>query len=303
MMSLLQQLIATIIVIVLCVNKECDAFSVVSSRFHNSPSASSSSSKLYASTTEITYPVKQIQTEQDIIDLASFRNDLTNPEMMVENAGLKSAGVDNTESAIKGLTIGFVYIGIPLAVIEYFNSGQDLQHAIEIYFGVGGTIGLILGVNNYMGKAVFLPSMADAENRIIVDYAEGLKREKDVGFVAMAEKTTKFEPSGGIMACVDGQLRNSPKSPPDTQSIENIPAHFHLKNMLVHDSMRRKGIGMLLMDAFEEYARTKTDAELLTLEVEEENEGAVKLYEKAGFAFTKNPTTFTKRKFMTKKLE
>lgn len=81
----------------------------------------------------ITYPVKRIITDQDIVDLASFRNDLTNPEMMVENAGLKSAGVDNTESAIEGLKIGFLYIGVPLAVAEYFNSGQDLNHAIEIY--------------------------------------------------------------------------------------------------------------------------------------------------------------------------
>jgi len=299
-----------LIAIIFLFGKECDAFTTTTLSSSSSITSSSSplQSPLFSSTTtttteSVSYPVKQIETDQDIIDLASFRNDLTNPEMMVENAGLKSAGVDNTESAIKGLTIGFVYIGIPLAINEYISSGQDLSHAIEIYFGVGGTIGLILGANNYMGKAVFLPSMAECENRIIVDYAEGLKRKKDVCFVGIAEKTTKFEPSGGIMACVDGQLRNSPNSPSGTQTIEGLPAHLHLKNMLVYDSMRRQGVGMILMDAFEEYARTKTDAKVLTLEVEEENEGAVRLYEKAGFAFTKNPTTFTKRKFMTKDLE
>mmetsp|Transcript_11305 Transcript_11305/g.16609 ORF Transcript_11305/g.16609 Transcript_11305/m.16609 type:complete len:292 (+) Transcript_11305:61-936(+) len=249
-----------------------------------------------------TFPVKRIVTDQDIVDLASFRNDLTNPEMMVENSGLKSAGVDNTESAIKGLKIGFLYIGVPLAVGEYFNSGQDLNHAIEIYFSIGGLVGLILGINNYMGKSVFLPSLADCENRIIVDYAEGLKRKYDVGFVAIAEKTTKFEPCGGIMACVDGQLRNSRDSPKGVQTVDGFPIHFHLKNMLVYESMRRQGVGVLLMDAFEKYAREETDAELLTLEVEEDNTGAIRLYEKAGFTFTKNPTTFTKRKFMSKKL-
>lgn len=153
-----------------------------------------------------------------------------------------------------------------------------------------------------MGKSVYVPNKAECENRITVDYAEGLKRKQDIGFIAISPQTTKFEPCGGVMACVDGQLRNSPQSFVGVQSVEGYPSHFHIKNMLVHDSMRRQGVGLELMDMFEAYARDETDAELLTLEVEEENTGAVNLYKKAGFEFVQNPTSFTKRKFMTKKL-
>jgi GNAT superfamily N-acetyltransferase len=168
--------------------------------------------------------------------------------------------------------------------------------------GVGGSIGAILGANNYMGKSVYVPNAAECENRIIVDYAEGLKRKQDVGFIAIAPQTTRFEPCGGVMACVDGQLRNSPQSHMGVQTIDGFPSHLHIKNMLVHDSMRRQGVAMEMMDAFEAYGRDETDAEMLTLEVDELNTGAVNLYKKAGFEFVKNPTSFTKRKFMTKKL-
>eukprot|EP00545_Synedropsis_sp_CCMP1620_P001302 CAMPEP_0119014080 /NCGR_PEP_ID=MMETSP1176-20130426/9343_1 /TAXON_ID=265551 /ORGANISM="Synedropsis recta cf, Strain CCMP1620" /LENGTH=296 /DNA_ID=CAMNT_0006967219 /DNA_START=15 /DNA_END=905 /DNA_ORIENTATION=+ len=265
------------------------------------------STPLYAAATEAgtktkTHPIKRVKSEQDVLDLASFRNDLTSPEMMVENASLKSAGVDNSEAAINGVKTGLIYVGVPLALYSYFFEGRDVSKVIELYFGVGGSIGAILGVNAYMGKSVYLPNKAECENRIVVDYAEGLKREQDVGFIAISPQTTKFEPCGGVMACVDGQLRNSKLSPMGVQTVEGLPSHFHIKNMLVHDSMRRQGVAMELMDSFEAYARDDTDAELLTLEVEEENTGAVNLYKKAGFEFIKNPTSFTKRKFMTKKL-
>jgi hypothetical protein len=95
-----------------------------------------SNSALHAATTDTkttTHPIKRVVSEQDVIDLASFRNDLTNPEMMVENAGLKSAGVDNTESALSGLKIGLIYVGVPLALYTYFFEGRDISKVIELY--------------------------------------------------------------------------------------------------------------------------------------------------------------------------
>ena len=114
----------------------------------------------------------------------------------------------------------------------------------------------------------------------------------------------------GIVGCVDCQLRNSkynvqlengvmPKPYPE------IPcAHVHIKNMDVDESVRRKGIAKQLMASIEEWARSETDAEMLTLEVRDDNAAAVRLYE--GCGFVKDTTTKRKTRggcsFMVKKL-
>lgn len=125
----------------------------------------------------------------------------------------------------------------------------------------------MLALNNYFGKGIYVPTEAEATNRIIVDYAEGLKRQQDVGFVGVCENDdkAKYAPCNSVMACADAQLRNSQSSPPGTKSVPGLPPHLHIKNMLVDADQRRQGIGNSLITAFEQYARDKTDAELLTL--------------------------------------
>ena len=103
------------------------------------------------------------------------------------------------------------------------------------------------------------------KSRIIVDYSEGLLRQQDVGFVAFQEDNVTFSPTRGVLAAVDVQLRNSEKSPSGVRKVANLPSHLHVKNMEVHSSMRRKGVGVALMDAIVEYAETQTDAQALTL--------------------------------------
>ena len=53
--------------------------------------------------------------------------------------------------------------------------------------------------------------------------------------------------------------------------------------MLVDDQMRRQGVAYQLLEYVEQYVKQNTDAELLTLEVEDSNTGALSLYEKFGF--------------------
>jgi GNAT superfamily N-acetyltransferase len=67
------------------------------------------------------------------------------------------------------------------------------------------------------------------------------------------------------MASVDVQLRNSEKSHQGVRKVPNLPAHLHIKNMEVHQSMRRQGVGQALLDGIISYAETKTDAKALTL--------------------------------------
>ena len=123
---------------------------------------------------------------------------------------------------------------------------------------------MILAVNNYMGKGVHVPDIPEATNRIIVDFSEGLLRKQDLGFVAISDDP-KFEPSRGVMATVDAQLRNSEKSHPGVRNVPDYPSHLHIKNMEVHSSMRRQGVARSLLEFIESYAKKETDATMLTL--------------------------------------
>jgi GNAT superfamily N-acetyltransferase len=129
---------------------------------------------------------------------------------------------------------------------------------------IGGGIGSLLAANNYMGKGVHVPDIPEATNRIIVDLSEGLLRNQDVGFVALSSDSL-FAPSRGVMAAVDAQLRNSDDSHPGVRTVPNIPSHLHIKNMEVHKSMRRQGVGQTLLNSIVDYAKTKTDAKALSL--------------------------------------
>jgi GNAT superfamily N-acetyltransferase len=134
--------------------------------------------------------------------------------------------------------------------------------AIAVF--LGGGLGGMLAVNNYMGKGVHVPDVPEATNRIIVDFSEGLLRKQDVGFVAISSDPT-FAPTRGVMATMDAQLRNSDKSHSGARKVPNLPSHFHIKNMDVHQSMRRQGIAQSLLDAIVDYAKTQTDAKALSL--------------------------------------
>jgi len=65
----------------------------------------------------------------------------------------------------------------------------------------------MLALNNYLGKGIYIPTEAEATNRILVDYAEGLKRRQDVGFVALDEyDNSEDAPAHGLMACANAQF-------------------------------------------------------------------------------------------------
>jgi ribosomal protein S18 acetylase RimI-like enzyme len=67
------------------------------------------------------------------------------------------------------------------------------------------------------------------------------------------------------MGTVDAQLRNSENSHPGARKVSGLPSHLHIKNMEVHKSARRQGVGQSLLDKIIEYAKTKTDVEALAL--------------------------------------
>jgi ribosomal protein S18 acetylase RimI-like enzyme len=163
---------------------------------------------------------------------------------------------------------------------------------------------------------VYVMEMKEAVNRLTVDFVASLKISQDIGFAAYLEpskaltfKNGRFEGCNGIVGCVDCQLRNSKfnkelEGGVVIRDYPGLPAHLHVKNMDVDETVRRKGIAKQLMESLEEWARDDTDAELLTLEVRDDNAGAISLYE--GFGFAKDTTTKRKTRggcsFMVKKL-
>lgn len=258
--------------------------------------------ELYVATTAgQEYIVEVVEGGEDdprVLDVAAFRNGMVNPEMMVERAKSKRDAIDTTEAAVNGLKIGVLYVGPVIAAFTYLES-NDVTQALSNYALLGGGIGVLLAANNYMGRGIHVPDTAEATNRIIVDFSEGIYRKQDIGFVAVSEDST-FAPTRGVMGTVDAQLRNSDKSHPGARKVSGLPSHLHIKNMEVHKTSRRRGVGQALLDKIIEYAKTKTDAEALTLEVEAANPAAVNLYKKAGFEARENPNKLSKNVYMVK---
>jgi len=206
--------------------------------------------------------------------------------------------------------LGLLYIGPLVAVGTYFttpatSSDTAITDALKNYGLFGGSLGAILGGNNYMGRSVHVPDVPEATNRIVVDLSEGLLRKQDMGFIAISNSDDDkdqrfFAPSNGILASVDAQLRNSPDSPNGVRTIDNYPSHLHVKNMDVHYKKRRQGVGKALLQLIFDHAKSKTDAQLLTLEVEAVNQPAVQLYRKFGFSTRDNPNKRSNNLFMVK---
>jgi hypothetical protein len=132
--------------------KTTDAFvTPTSSSSYSFPSLllaeSSSSSSAGATTTTTTtsdsdnigYTVQVLNGGEDdtrVVDVATYRNGIVSPQMMVDRAQKKRNGMDNNKAALDGLKIGLLYVGPLVAVGTYFSSsGSDtvITDAIKNY--------------------------------------------------------------------------------------------------------------------------------------------------------------------------
>lgn len=300
--------------VILAVTSTTNAF-ITSSLSPNYCFSLSLSTSTSTSATDISYTLQVVDGGEDdprVIDVATFRNQLVNPQMMVSRAEKKRDSIDNNKAALDGVKIGLLFIGPVIAVGTYFttpatsgDTSTAITDAFKNYGLFGGGLGVILGGNNYMGRSVHVPDVPEATNRIVVDLSEGLLRKQDMGFIAIStsddDKDQRFfAPSNGILASVDAQLRNSPDSPNGVRTIDNYPSHLHVKNMDVHYKKRRQGIGKALLQLIFDHAKSNTDAQLLTLEVEAVNQPAVQLYRKFGFETKDNPNRRSNNLFMVK---
>ena len=113
-----------------------------------------------------------------------------------------------------------------------------------------------------------------------------------------------------IVGVVSAQLRH--RAPliagPSSDDATPLPSvsipspHVYVANMLVHDKMRRKGVGMALLSSVLQYTKSwnkkimdDDDEKIpipIVLSVDSDNVGAIKLYEQFGFDFLERNTVF-----------
>lgn len=248
----------------------------------------------------------------EVMHVASYRNNRTSVPQMIAAQQAKRDSYDPVASALDGVKIG-IGIGLAVGIITALNGedGVSVSTGLENFGVFGGTTAALLGYNNYSGNRVYVMEEKEAINRLTVDFVASLKIALDQGFVAQLEDPNdgngKFKGCNGIVATLDCQLRNSKtEEAPDIEgyvkpkAYPGLPPHIHLKNMDVDTEMRRRGIAMQLIEAVADWGTSSTDAELLTLEVKDSNEVAIKLYEKCGFVVDEKRPTGLGLSFMYK---
>lgn len=218
-------------------------------------------------------------TEENIMDLASLRNNCTSPEMVIEKQIAKRDSVDKQASLTKISAIGFGagFVGATAALVN----GESIATAIQNFCLLGALVGGALAFNFlFNGNGVYVYTLEEAENRLTVDFVEMIKKKRDIGFVARVQtqdlteyKDGKFLGTNGVVGSLDCQ---------QCKTSSGI-SYINMKNMYVDEALRRKGIAKKLLSSVESYAKSNNDITTLTLEVEKSNIAAVKLYESAGF--------------------
>ena len=117
--------------------------SLLSAESSSSSSAGATSTTIAAATDSsldnVGYTVQVVDGGEDdarVVDVASYRNGIVSPQMMVDRAQKKRDGMDNNKAALDGLKIGLLYVGPVVAVGTYFSSsGSDtlIVDAIKNY--------------------------------------------------------------------------------------------------------------------------------------------------------------------------
>jgi hypothetical protein len=98
----------------------------MSSAAAQSPSSSTTTS---SSSSNSFYTVQRVVGGEDdprVVDMATFRNDMTNPQAVVERAQEKRDNLDTTKVALDGLKVGLFQVGPAVALASYFSAPETM---------------------------------------------------------------------------------------------------------------------------------------------------------------------------------
>lgn len=188
--------------------------------------------------------------------------------------------------------------------------------------------GFSLSVSEYISSEGLFISEDEAMDRLMEGYDENGEiinhlspHEREVYFAAVYCDENpddesdilrkKFLQRNGVVGVVSAQIRNRKKSYTkeilkdclsnhvcDMNQILPFP-HVFLANMKVDECMRRRGIASNLLSWVIAYAEHQLDIETVVLDVDNDNLGAIQLYEKNGFEYIHKNSHFG---FMAKRL-
>lgn len=119
------------------------------------------------------------------------------------------------------------------------------------------------------------------DNPLLKQFYAVFNEEED--FAAAAELLRQGFPPGflertnGVMGAIDATAVASANNNDNSNDLSLL----ELKNLRVHDAVRRQGVGRALMQAAQEYATSQSAT--VYLQVDPDNTGAVRLYQQMGF--------------------
>ena len=93
--------------------------------------SSRTSTAVYAEAVETSnadFIVRAVEGGEDdptVVDVAAYRNNMVNPQMMVERAQKKRDSLDTTKEAINGLKAGLLYVGPIIGIGSYVSTSGD----------------------------------------------------------------------------------------------------------------------------------------------------------------------------------
>ncbi|GMI14831.1 hypothetical protein TrLO_g296 [Triparma laevis f. longispina] len=231
---------------------------------------------LNSKSTKYTYSL--VETESEVLELAEFRAGRT-VEELVQSQVDKSKGFDASassrfKSVLEGVGAGLL-VGLLLSGLE-FGSGSDGNSSGLL---VGTLSGSLIGLNNLLGKRIYIMKPSEATNRLIQDYASGINSGiilRNNGNKLKGDRSFAVRDGGKVIGCLDFIYRNP-------RGTELNFEHIHLKNMMVKENYRRNGIGGKLLDSAFKFVKDEYKVESISLEVDDDNFKAIGLYKKKGF--------------------
>ena len=211
-------------------------------------------------------------------------------EFFIEKASTKARALD--VKVFRGYTVS----AKEEHVLEQHQKGNEMteNEAIDA---------LMKNYNEY-GEYIFNPPHCEAEVYFVAVYN---------GATNNPIEENAFDRTNGVVGVVSAQLRRrspliaGPSSNDenengslDSTALPSVPIpspHIYVANMRVDDKMRRRGVGIALLLAVKEYAETWEEEEMdesipMALSVDNDNVGAIRLYERFGFEYLEKNDVF-----------
>ena len=68
-------------------------------------------------------------------------------------------------------------------------------------------------------------------------------------------------------------------------NMNDLPPHVFLSNLSVCETQRRQGVGSMLLSSVYSYAMSLDNVDLVALDVDNDNTGAINMYKKHGYKY------------------